>query len=118
MSDLQMLPAWLDAGAATLAGAVPPAQTLAASLPGLALAQSLTPLQRLRRVQESSFAECGGAGEPIFLAWRQFVRGHGPSVLVIDATDLDVQARGTAAVLDQRPLAGRRRRDDRRRSAR
>ena len=103
MSDLQMLPTWLDAGAATLAGAVPPAQTLAGALPGLALAQSLTPLQRLRRVQESGLAECGGAGEPIFLAWRQFLRGHGPSVLVIDATDLDVQARGTAAVLDSAP---------------
>ena len=103
MSDLQMLPAWLDAGAATLAGAAPPAQTLAGALPGLAVAQSLTPLERLRRVQESGLAECGGAGEPIFLAWRQFVRGHGPSVLVIDATDLDVQARGTAAVLDSAP---------------
>ena len=103
MSDLQMLPTWLDAGAATLAGAVPPAQTLAGALPGLALAQSLTPLERLRRVQESGLAECGGAGEPVFLAWRQFLRGHGPSVLVIDATDLDVQARGTAAVLDSAP---------------
>ena len=44
MSELQMLPAWLDAGAATLAGAVPPAPTLAGALPGLAQAQSLTPL--------------------------------------------------------------------------
>ena len=103
MSDLQMLPTWLDAGAAALAGAVPPAQTLAGALPGLAQAQSLTPLQRLQRVQESGLAECGGAGEPIYLAWRQFLRGHGPSVLVIDATDLDVQARGTAAVLDSAP---------------
>ena len=54
-------------------------------------------------MQESGLAECGGAGEPIFLAWRQFLRGRGPSVLVIDATDLDVQARGTAAVLDSAP---------------
>ena len=36
MSELQILPAWLDAGAAALAGAVPPAQTLAGALPGLA----------------------------------------------------------------------------------
>jgi hypothetical protein len=105
MSDLQTrsMPAWLDAGAATLAGAVPPAQTLTDALPGLNAAQSLTPLQRLQRVQESGLAECGGAGEPIYLAWRQFLRGHGPSVLVIDATDLDVQARGTATVLDSAP---------------
>ena len=100
MSDLQMLPAWLDAGAATLAGAVPPAQTLAAALPGLAQAQSLTPAQRLQRVQASGLAECGGAGEPIYLAWRQFLRGRGPSVLVIDATGLDSRELGTAAVLD------------------
>ncbi len=97
MSDLRMLPAWLDASAAALAGAAPPAQTLAGALPGLAVAQSLTPLERLRRVQEAGLVECGGAGEPIYLAWRQFLRGHGASVLVIDATDLDVQARGTAA---------------------
>ena len=103
VSDLPALPAWLDAGAATLAGAVPPAPTLAGALPGLGRAQSLTPLQRLQRVQESALAECGGAGEPIYLAWRQFLRGRGPSVLVIDATQLDVRARGTAAVLDGAP---------------
>ena len=103
MSDLQILPTWLDAGAAALAGAVPPAQTLAGALPGLAQAQSLTPLQRLQRVQASGLAECDGAGEPIYLAWRQFLRGRGPSVLVIDATGLDVRARGTAAVLDSAP---------------
>ena len=104
MSDLQLLPAWLDADAAALAGAVPPAQrTSAEALPGLARAQSLTALQRLQRVQELGLAECGAAGEPIHLAWRQFLRGHGPSVLVIDATSLDVRARGTAAVLDGAP---------------
>ena len=99
MSDPQTLPTWLDASAAALAGAVPPADTLAGALPGLAQAQSLTPVQRLQRVQESGLAECGGAGEPIYLAWRQFLRGHGPSVLVIDATDLDPRALGSAAVL-------------------
>ena len=103
MSELRALPAWLDAGAAALAGAVPPAPTLAGALPGLARAQSLTPLQRLQRVQESALTECGGAGEPVHLAWRQFLRGRGPSVLVIDATQLDVRARGTAAVLDSAP---------------
>ena len=103
MNDRPVLPAWLDAGAATLAGAVPPAQTLAGALPGLGRAQSLTPLQRLQRVQQSALTECGGAGEPIYLAWRQFLRGRGSSVLVIDATQLDVRARGTAAVLDGAP---------------
>jgi NADPH-dependent glutamate synthase beta subunit-like oxidoreductase/ferredoxin/NADH:ubiquinone oxidoreductase subunit F (NADH-binding) len=103
MSDLQMLPKWLDAGAAALAGTVPPAQTLSGAMPGLARAQSLTPLQRLHCLQASGLAECGGAGEPIHLAWRQFLRGRGPSVLVIDATSFDVRARGTAAVLDGAP---------------
>jgi NADPH-dependent glutamate synthase beta subunit-like oxidoreductase/ferredoxin len=103
MSDLQVLPTWLDADAVALAGAVPPAQNLAGALPGYTQAQSLTPLQRLQRVQQSGLAECGAAGEPIYLAWRQFLRGHGPSVLVIDATGLDVRARGTAAVLDGAP---------------
>ena len=97
------LPAWLDAGAATLAGAVPPARTLAEALPGFTQAQSLTPLRRLRRVQESGLAECGGAGEPVHLAWRRFLRGRGPSVLVIDATGLDARARGAVAVLDGAP---------------
>ncbi len=88
MNDLRILPPWLDKGAAALAGAVPPAQTLAGALPGYTQAQSLMPLQRLQRVQQSGLADCGGAGDPIYLAWRQFLRGHGPSVLVIDATSL------------------------------
>ena len=79
---------------------MPPAQTLAGALPGLIQAQSLTPAQRLQRVQASGLAECGGAGEPIYLAWRQFLRGRGPSVLVIDATDFDPRAHGSAAVLE------------------
>ena len=103
MSELQMLPAWLDADAAALSGAVPPAATIAGAMPGLAKAQSLTPLQRLQFVQQSGLAECGGAGEPIHLAWRRFLRGRGASVLVIDATSLDVHARGSAAVLDGAP---------------
>ena len=103
MSELRTLPAWLDAGAAALSGAAPPAPTLEGALPGLARAQSLTPLQRLQRVQQSGLAECGGAGEPIHLAWRQFLRGRGPSVLVIDATGFDARARGSAAVLDGAP---------------
>jgi NADPH-dependent glutamate synthase beta subunit-like oxidoreductase/NADH:ubiquinone oxidoreductase subunit F (NADH-binding)/ferredoxin len=103
MSELQTLPAWLDSGAAALAGAEPPAQTLAGALPGLAQAQALSPMERLRRVQESGLAESGGAGEPVHLAWRRFLRGHGPSALVIDATGFDARARGTAAVLDGAP---------------
>src|SRR5271157_1231269 len=97
MSELQMLPAWLESGA------VPPTATLKDALPGVAQAQEMTPLQRLQRLQESGLAECGAAGEPIHLAWRRFLRGHGPSVLVIDATSLDLRARGTAAVLDGAP---------------
>ena len=103
MSELQMLPAWLDADAAALAGAVPPKPTLSAALPGLAQAQAMPPMQRLQRLQESGLAECGGAGEPIHLAWRQFLRGHGTSVLVIDSTGFDVRARGAAAVLNGAP---------------
>ena len=103
MSELQTLPSWLDAGAAALAGAAPPAATLAAALPGLNRAQSLAPLQRLQRVQASGLAECGGAGELVHLAWRQFLRGRGPSVLVIDATAFDSRARGAAVVLDSAP---------------
>ena len=105
MSDLQTLPTWLDAGAAALAGATPPAQTLVAALPGLTQAQSLTPAQRVQRVQASGLAECGRAGEPLYLAWREFLRGHGSSAkgsstLVIDATDFDMRALGSAAVLE------------------
>jgi len=103
MSDLQVLPSWLDPDASVLMGATPPAPTLAAALPGLAEARALTPMQRLQRVQESGLAESSGAGEPVHLAWRRFLRGHGPSTLVIDATDLDVRARGTTAVLDGAP---------------
>jgi NADPH-dependent glutamate synthase beta subunit-like oxidoreductase/formate hydrogenlyase subunit 6/NADH:ubiquinone oxidoreductase subunit I len=103
MSELQMLPAWLDAGAAPLAGAAPPAPTLAAAMPGLTAAQSLSPLQRLQRMQQSGLAECAGAGEPVHLAWRRFLRGHGPSVLVIDATSPDPKALGTAAVFERAP---------------
>ena len=91
MSELRMLPTWLDEDAAALAGAVPPASTLEGALPGLTQARALMPLERLHRLQKSGLAECGGAGEPIHLAWRQFLRSHGPSVLVIDATGFDVR---------------------------
>jgi NADPH-dependent glutamate synthase beta subunit-like oxidoreductase/formate hydrogenlyase subunit 6/NADH:ubiquinone oxidoreductase subunit I len=103
MSDLQILPAWLDAGAAALAGAVPPAPTLAGALPGLNQAQQLNPLQCLQRLQESGLTRCGFSGEPIYLAWRQFLRGHGASTLVIDATSLDARARASETVLASTP---------------
>ena len=103
MSELQMLPAWLDAGAATLAGAVPPARTITDALPGFTRAESLTPLQRLQRVQESGLSECSGAGEPIYLAWRRFLRSRGSSVLVIDATSFDPRSQGAAAILEGAP---------------
>jgi NADH-quinone oxidoreductase subunit F len=88
------LPAWLDAGAA-----VPPAPTF----PGLDRARGMNPLQRLALLQASGLAECGYAGEPLYLAWRRFLRGHGASVLVVDAAALDSRARGNAAVLDAAP---------------
>ena len=97
------MPAWLDQGAATLAGTVPPAPALADALPGLNRARNLSPLQRLRRLQESGLTERSPAGEPVYLAWRQFLRGHGPSALVIDATGFDVRAQGNAAILGGAP---------------
>ncbi|HZV55521.1 MAG TPA: FAD-dependent oxidoreductase [Rhodocyclaceae bacterium] len=103
MSDITKLPAWLDAGAAALAGGVSPALTLAGPLPGLTQAQALNPLQRLQRLQESGLAECGFAGEPLYHAWRQFLRGHGASLLVVDAAGLDGRAQGSAKVLDSAP---------------
>lgn len=103
MRELEHLPAWLDADAASLSGAVPPAATLADALPGWIHAQSLTPLQRLLRVQQSGLAACAGAGEPVHLAWRRFLRGQGPSTLVVDATSFDARARGSATVLAGAP---------------
>ena len=103
MSDLQMLPAWLDAGAAALAGAVPPAPTFAGALPGLSHALLLNPLQRLQRLQESGLTRCGFSGEPIYLAWRQFLRGHGVSTLVVDATSVDARSRANETVLASAP---------------
>ncbi len=103
MSNNILLPSWLDHEAATLAGAVPPGNTLASALPAFTRALSLSPLERLRIIQQSGLSECGGSGEPIHLAWRQFIRGHGSSVLVIDATLLDVHSLGTATVLEKAP---------------
>jgi len=103
MSDLQILPAWLDVDAAALAGAVAPALTLAGALPGLNQARQLNPLQCLQRLQESGLTRCGYSGEPIYLAWRQFLRGHGAATLVIDATSLDARARANETVLASAP---------------
>ena len=104
MSDLPVLPAWLDADGAVLERAVAPAPRLTDALPGLARAREMAPLQRLQHVQQAGLAECGPAGEPVFVAWRQFLRGHGPSTLVIDATALDTRARGSGTVLDGAPF--------------
>jgi NADPH-dependent glutamate synthase beta subunit-like oxidoreductase/ferredoxin len=103
MSDNIILPPWLDHDAATLSGAVPPANTIAGALPAFTHALSMTPLERLQRLQESGISECGASGEPIHLAWRQFLRGYGPSVLVIDATCPDIHSRGSATVLERAP---------------
>lgn len=101
MSGISMLPSWLDHEAATLAGAVPPGFTIAGALPAYTKALSMSPLERLQRIQQSGLFECGSSGEPIHLAWRQFIRGHGTSVLVIDATFLDIHSLGTATVLEK-----------------
>jgi NADPH-dependent glutamate synthase beta subunit-like oxidoreductase/ferredoxin len=103
MSGLQSLPLWLESDAARLSGAAPPAATLAGALPGFAKAQTMTPLARLQRVQQAGLAECGGGAEPVHLEWRRFLRGHGPSTLVVDATGFDGRARGSAAVLAGAP---------------
>ncbi len=99
MSELNTLPAWLSAGIA-----VSPAPTFADALPGLFQAQALNPLQRLQRLQESGLGESGFAGEPLYHAWRQFLRGTAASKLVVDAAGLDARAQGTAAVLEGAPL--------------
>ena len=93
-----VLPAWLDPGGAS------PAGTLDATLPGLARAQSMSPMQRLQHLQRSGLAERGAAGEPVHLAWRRYLRGHGPSSLVIDATSYDERSLVSAAVLERAPF--------------
>ena len=103
MNDLLHLPSWLDQEAATLAGAIPPADTFADSLPAFTRAVSMTPLQRLQLIQEAGITEYGYSGEPVHLAWRRFLRGQGDSVLVIDATMHDQHSLGTAAILDKAP---------------
>ncbi|NWG74087.1 MAG: FAD-dependent oxidoreductase [Rubrivivax sp.] len=55
-------------------------------------------------MQRSGLAECGAAGEPVHLAWRRFLRGHGPSTLVIDASAYDERSLGAAAVLERAPF--------------
>ena len=96
MSEINGLPAWLGAAAT-------PEPTFSRALPGLARAATMNPLQRLALLQDSNLAECGFAGEPLYQGWRQFLRGHGPSLLVIDAAAPDPRARGAGAVLDGAP---------------
>ncbi len=103
MSARPALPAWLEASNAGLSGAMPPAPTLAGALPGYTRAEALSPLQRLQVVQRAGLAECGGGGEPVHLEWRRFLRGHGPSTLVVDATGFDDRAEGAAAILTRAP---------------
>jgi NADPH-dependent glutamate synthase beta subunit-like oxidoreductase len=103
MSQPGDLPSWLDPDAGSHFGFTAPAATVAGSLPGYARAESMTALQRLAVVQASGRAECGGAGEPIAQAWRDFLRGHGPSTLVVEATGFDERAQGSATVLRNAP---------------
>ncbi len=71
--------------------------------PAITRAEALSPLQRLQVMQRAGLAECGGGGEPAHLEWRRFLRGHGPSTLVVDATALDDRAEGAAAILTRAP---------------
>ena len=103
MSDGGTLPAWLDRGAAALAGSVPPASTLETALPGYCLARSLTPMQRLQRLQASDLVECGIRASRSISRGDNFFAGRGPSVLVIDATNFDVRALGSARVIRDAP---------------
>jgi NADPH-dependent glutamate synthase beta subunit-like oxidoreductase len=73
-------------------------------LPGLARAQSMNPLQRLAVLREAGLVECGVAGEPLYPFWRQFLRGHGPSELMIDAAGPDPRGLGAAAILERAPV--------------
>jgi NADPH-dependent glutamate synthase beta subunit-like oxidoreductase/NADH:ubiquinone oxidoreductase subunit F (NADH-binding)/formate hydrogenlyase subunit 6/NADH:ubiquinone oxidoreductase subunit I len=95
MTDTLKLPAWLEAGGA-LQGANP--------LPGLMRARALNPLQRLSVLRDKTPSECGFAGEPLYPAWRRFLRGSGPSFLVVDAATPDPHALSAAAILERAPM--------------
>ena len=97
MSAQPTLPSWLNMGDAT------PAQTLGDALPGFDWAQTLSPLQRVQHLQTAALAESHGSGQPIDYIWRTFLRGNGPSTVVIDATVLDPESLGAPAVLDGAP---------------
>lgn len=100
MSKTNQLPDWLDIDATILAGDQEAKHSLASALPGLHNAQELTPVQRLQIVQDSGLSESGGSGEPIHVSWRQFLRGQGPSTLVIDATCFDERSQVSATILE------------------
>ena len=118
MSELRMLPAWLDAGANALSGSAPPAPTLEGALPGLARAQSLTPLQRLQRLQQSGprrMRRCGRADPPRLAPVPARPRAFGPG----DRRDLIRRALPRSGCRTRRqPVAPRRGRSDRGRPAR
>ena len=102
MSDLPKLPAWLDAGAATLAGAMPPAKTLTAALPGYTRAPSLRPCSACsvcrRRASASALAR--RADPPRMATIPAWSRPFGAR----DRCDrVDVRSRGAVAVLDGAP---------------
>ena len=97
MSGQLALPTWLNMGDAT------PAQTLGDALPGFERAQTLSPLQRVQHLQTAALAESHGSGQPVDHIWRNFLRGNGPSTIVIDATGLDPESLGAYAVLDGAP---------------
>ena len=97
MSAQPTLPSWLNMGDAT------PAKTLGDALPGYDRAQSLSPLQRVQYLRTAGLAESHGAGLPVDQIWRIFLRGNGPSTIVIDAAGLDPESLGASAVLDGAP---------------
>lgn len=88
------LPAWLE-------GELPLSLR---GVPGLARAQGMDALQRLAWVRECALLECGEGAEPLYPVWRRFLRGHGPSVLVVDAAQREPQSMAAAQVLRRVPL--------------
>lgn len=97
MSAQPTLPAWLTMGDAT------PAKTIGDAVPGLERAQTLSPLQRVQYLRTAALSESHGAGVPIDQIWRMFLRGNGPSTIIIDATGLDPESLGSSTVLDGAP---------------
>ena len=104
VTDLPVLPAWLDAGGAVLEGAV------------RAGSDARRRAARPQR-EPGRWRRCSGCNTCSRPGWPSAARranpslsrgvsscaGHGPSTLVIDATGLDTRAQGSVTVLDRAP---------------